>query len=438
MAVTQRMVKMSPGLLKVMERAKREPEARFTSLAHHLDEEALKRGYHRIRKKAAVGQDGVTHEEYGESLDENIRDLHKRLKTKRYRHQPILRVRIPKGKGKTRLIGISSIEDKIVQQALREVLEAIYEVTFREVSYGFRPGRGAHDALRTLNRVLRKEGNWVLESDIQTFFDSIDRTMLMEMLRERVADPSLLRLIGKCLHVGVLDGAEYSEPEEGTTQGSVLSPILGNVYLHHVLDLWFERDVLPRLRGMAHLIRYADDFVIVFEREDDAKRVMGVIGRRFDRFGLNLHPDKTRLFPFKRPPKGSKGKGPGAFDFLGFTVIWQRSRGGWWRPALRTRKASLSKAITAVSQWCRSHRHQRVKQQHATLKRKLAGHYNYFGVNGNYGRLMVLYRCTRRIWFKWLNRRSQRASKTWKQFADLMQDYPLPVPSIRVQIWTTP
>ena len=439
MAVTRRTAEMSPELLKVMERARRDPEVRFTSLAHYLDEDALRRAYRHIRKDAAVGVDGVTHEAYGENLNENVRDLHGRLKTKRYRHQTIRRTYIPKGRGEKRPIGISSIEDKIVQQALREVLEAVYEPIFRDCSYGFRPGRGAHDALRTLQQVLyRGEGSWVLEADIQSFFDSIDRKMLMEMLQVRVADPSFLRLIGKCLHVGILDSAEYSEPEEGTVQGSVLSPLLGNVYLHHVLDLWFERDVLPRLQGTAHLIRYADDFVIVFEREDDAKRVMDVVGRRFERFGLTLHPDKTRLVPFERPEGGGGGKGPATFDFLGFTVMWQRGRRGRWRPGLKTRKARLSKAIVAFADWCRRHRHWPVKQQYATLKRKLDGHFNYFGVNGNSRSLNALLRRAERIWFKWLNRRSQRASKTWMQFADMLRDYPLPAPTIRVQIWNTP
>ena len=253
---------MSPGLLKVAERAKRDPDARFNSLAHLMDEAALERSFHRLRKDAAVGVDGTTKEEYGQRLEENLRELHERLKTKRYRHQPIRRVHIPKGDGRTRPIGISSTEDKIVQGALREVLEAIYEQDFLEGSYGFRPHRGAHDALRAVNQMANREGiGVILEADIQAFFDSIDRKRLLELLQIRVADPSLLRLISKCLHVGVLDGEEYATPDEGTAQGSSLSPMLGNVYLHYVLDLWFERDIRPRLKGHARLIRYADDCV---------------------------------------------------------------------------------------------------------------------------------------------------------------------------------
>ena len=261
----------SPKLLEVRERAKRNPQRRFLSLAHLIDEGALKRAYQRIRKDAAVGVDGVTKEQYGQELESNVANLHGRMKTGRYRHQPLRRVHIPKDKGRTRPIGISCVEDKVVQGAVREVLEAVYEPLFYDGSYGFRPGRGAHQALRMLDRALmRGEANWIIEADIQSYFDSIDRKMLKEMLKERVADTSLLRLVGRCLHVGVLDGDEYSEPDEGTAQGSSLSPLLGNVYLHHVLDQWFERDVLPRMKGKARLIRFADDCAPRRRREEAA------------------------------------------------------------------------------------------------------------------------------------------------------------------------
>lgn len=431
---------MSTKLLEVRERAKRAPQMRFFSLAHLIDEEALKRSYSQIRKDAAVGVDGVTKEQYGQKLESNIADLHGRMKAMRYRHQPLRRVHIPKGKGKTRPIGISSVEDKVVQGAVREVLEAVYEPIFYDGSYGFRPGRSAHDAMRTLNRVLDAgEANWVLEADIESFFDSLDRKRLMEMLQERVADTSLLRLAGKCLHVGILDGEEYSEPHEGTAQGSSLSPLLGNVYLHHVLDQWFERDVLPRMKGKAHLIRYCDDFVIGFEREDDAKRVMGVLGPRFERYGLRLHPDKTRLLPFGRPDrKDPSGKGPASFDLLGFTVYWRRTQSGRWRPALKTRTARLRRAIVAVADWCRSHRHESVKEQHAALTRRIVGHFNYFGVNGNLRSLRLLVRQVERAWRKWLSRRGQRKPLSWERFRDLLCQLPLPTPRIRVQLWIAP
>lgn len=437
MTATRMAAGLSPQLLKVRERAQRDPQVTFLSLAHLLDEEALTRAYHRLRKDAAVGVDGVTKEQYGLELESNIRGLHQRLRAMRWRHQPIRRVHIPKGQGKTRPIGISSVEDKVVQDAIREVLEVVYEPIFYEGSYGFRPGRRPHDAIRSLNQVLVKgEANWILEADIQAYFDSIDRKMLMELIQTRVADGALRRLIGKCLHVGILDGEEYSEPDEGTVQGSVLSPLLGNVYLHYVLDEWFEREVRPRLQGKAHLVRYADDFVIGFAREDDAKRVMAVLRRRFERFGLRLHPEKTRLLPFARPRDGEGGgKGPATFDFLGFTHYWRRTRAGRWQPGLKTRKARLRRAITAVADWCRRHRHLPVKEQHAALTRRLAGHDNYFAVNGNRRSLKELRYWVTRAWHKWLCRRSQRAYLNWDRFNELLRAFPLPYPRIRVQMW---
>jgi RNA-directed DNA polymerase len=428
---------MSPGLVKVVERAKREPEGRFHALAHLIDVAALKSAFHRQRSDAAVGVDGVTKEQYGHNLEATLQKLHARLKAKQYRHQPIRRVHIPKGQGKTRPIGISAFEDKVVQDAVREVLEAIYEQDFLECSYGFRPGRSAHDAVRTLRRhVERGEVRWIFEADIVSFFDSLDRTELKKMLEVRVADGSLLRLIGKCWHVGVLDGEEMVEPELGTVQGSVLSPLLGNVYLHYVLDRWFATEVKPRLRGKAILIRYCDDFIIGFEREDDARRVLAVLEKRLGRFGLTLHPDKTRLLPFWRPPMTQqRGQGPATFDFLGFTFYWRRTRTGHWRMGCKTRRASLRRAKQAIYDWCRRHRHQPVEAQHAALSRRLRGHFNYFGVSGNFESLQRLVEATKRAWYKWLCRRSQRKRLNWERFTELLRQRPLPHPRITVRIW---
>jgi len=433
-------IAMSPELQKVAERALKEPDGQFHALAHLIDELALLRAYYRQREDAAVGVDAVTKEDYARHLVDNLQGLHERLRTQRYRHQPIRRVHIPKGKGKRRPLGISAFEDKIVQDALREVLEAVYEQDFLPCSYGFRPGRGAHDAIRALHRA-EAEGalNWVLEADIQSFFDSIDRKALLEMLRERVADGSLLRLVSKCLHVGVLDGMEYSTPDLGTAQGSILSPLLGNIYLHHVLDRWFHREVQPRLRGRARLIRYADDFVIGFQYREDAERVQAVLHQRMQRYGLTLHPDKTCLLDFRRPPAAQqRGRGPATFDFLGFTLHWRRSRRGRWYVACKTRRARLRRAIEAVYDWCRRQRHQDVVVQHAGLRRRLQGHFNYFGVNGNLKSLLCLQYHARRAWHKWLNRRSQWARMSWARFLALVRALPLPRPRIMVQIWGLP
>ncbi len=428
---------LSPKLMKVAERAKREPEARLLALAYLMDEELMKEAFGRIRKDAAVGVDGVTKEQYGAHLDDNIRGLHTRMKEVRYRHQPIRRVHIPKAPGKTRPIGISTIEDKVVQNALTMVLGAIYEQDFLDCSYGFRPGRSAHDALRTLNAAcMRGEVNVVLEADIESFFDSIDRKKLMEMLRLRVNDESFMRLVGKCLHVGVLDGEDYTEPDVGTAQGSVLSPMLGNIYLHHVLDVWLDRQVRPRLQGKTCLVRYADDLVIGFERPEEAEMVMAMLRQRMAENGLRLHPEKTRLVPFKRPSsRHDGGKGPGSFDFLGFTLLWQKTRKGHWGQNFKTRKARLQRAKQAINDFCRRHRHEPVKEQHASLCRRISGHINYFGVNGNLACISRLVRAAERIWYRWLRRRSNRTRLNWQRFGDLLRAFPLPRPRLKVQLW---
>lgn len=435
MSFTPMKTDKSTKLLEVAERAKN-PSYQLRGLASLIDEAALTRAFRRLRASAAVGVDGVTKAEYEKDLGANIAKLYEKMRAWKWRHQPIRRVNIPKGKGKTRPIGISCTEDKIVQAALHEVLETVYEPMFSEGSYGFRPGRSAHDATRRLNAVLDQgEGRWILEIDIESFFDSIDRKMLQEMLWERVADKSMKRLVGKCLHVGILEGEEFSEPEEGTVQGSVLSPVLGNIYLHHVLDAWFEREVAPRLKGHAHLIRYADDAVLAFEHEEDAKKVYEVLPKRFGRFGLRLHPDKTRLIRFEPPGRGNGGSCE-TFDFLGFTFHWRRTRQGRWRPGLKTRKASFRKFLVNTSEWCRTHRHLPVKKQHAALCRKMTGHFNYFGVNGNVRALMRMRRLAERVWRRWLRRRSQRTRLTWKRFREvLLKAFPLPRPKIRVTIW---
>jgi RNA-directed DNA polymerase len=380
----------------------------------------------------------VTVDQYGERLAVNLQALRTRMKAGQYRHQPIRRVHIPKDDGRTRPIGVSTVEDKIVQGALRDVLEAIYEQDFLDCSYGFRPGRSAHDAIRSLNEVVMGgHANYIVEADIVSFFDNIDRKMLMKMLRGRIADERLMKLVGKCLHVGVLDGERVLEPSEGTAQGSSLSPLLGNVYLHHVLDVWFEREVRPRLRASSALVRYADDFVLCFEHAEDAAYVWNMLEERFKTFGLTLHPKKTRSFVFQPPSEGGE-RGGATFDFLGFTLHWQRTRARRWRVAFRTRGARLRRAINAAAEWCQGHRHLSVGEQHRSLSRKLEGHYNYFGVNGNSRALQNLRYRVIRAWRKWLNRRSQRARMTWKRFKELLRVYPLPAATIRVQIWPTP
>lgn len=429
---------MSPGLQKVAERARNEPEGRFNSLAHLMDEQHLARVFRRLRNNAAVGVDGVTKEQYGQNLQGNLQELLERMKAKQYRHDPILRVHIPKDGGRTRPIGICTTEDKIVQGALRDVLQAVYEQDFLDCSYGFRPGRSAHDAIRAIHcAAYRGKVSWVLEADIKSFFDSLDRDWLKKMLQLRIADGQMHRLIGKCLHVGVLDGEEFTKPESGTTQGSILSPLLGNVYLHHVLDLWFERAVRPKLRGEAQLVRYADDFVVLFEQRADAERVLRALHERMAKFDLTLHPEKTRLIRFVRPSSHQGGgKSPATFDFLGFTLYWRKPpRGKRWMLGCKTRGARLRRAIMDVYEWCRRHRHLPMVEQYAVLCSKVRGHFNYFGVNGNSRSLVLLLHHVKRAWYKWLKRRSQRTKWTWETFGKYLKRYPLPPPRITVQIW---
>jgi group II intron reverse transcriptase/maturase len=428
---------MSPELLKVVERAKKDPHAQMYSLARLIDPAALKRAYARIRKNAAAGEDGVTKEQYGQRLEENVQALHSRLKAGQWRHHPIRRVHIPKAPGRTRPIGISCIEDKMVQGALTEVLDVVYEQDFLPCSYGFRHGRSAHGAIRALNAMVFTERLvWILEADIQAFFDSLNRIKLEEMLQLRVADKSFMRLVGKCLNVGVLDGDVFSRPDEGTAQGSIISPVLGNVYLHHVLDKWFKDEVQAALVGRARMIRYADDFVMGFERKEDAERVLAMLHQRMADYGLTLHSDKTRLIDFRRPSRRQLGgKGQSTCDFLGFTVYWRRARAGYWVIAMKTRKARLQRALTAIEEFCRRHRHDPIKLQHAALTIRLQGHFNYFGVNGNSRSMSKLVLFAERHWYKWLNRRSQRRRLNWTRFKDLLKVFPLPRPSICVQIW---
>lgn len=436
MSGAEAMETMSPKLRKVAERARRQPQARMHSLMGLIDLDALGRAYRSLSNAAAVGVDGVSKEQYGQGLEQRLEELHQRLQQGVYRHQPIKRVHIPKEGNRTRPIGVSAIQDKVVQGALAEVLEAIYEQDFLACSYGYRPGRSAHQAVQALDRaVYRQRMYHVIEADIESFFDSLDRPKLKEMLESRIDDRRMMHLVGKCLHVGVLDGEEFSVPEVGTAQGSILSPLLGNIYLHHVLDRWWEQEVKPRLSGPAELIRFADDFVMAFAKREDAERVMKVLGRRMQKYGLKLHPDKTRMVDLSPPDKGAKGKGEGALDFLGFTFYWERSQQGFWTFRCKTRTSRLSRTIKRVAEYCRGNNHKPVEEQHRGLVAKLRGHYNYFGVNGNIRSLKKLLCAVERVWYKWLCRRSQRTTLNWRRFKALLERYPLPQPRISKQIW---
>ncbi len=416
-------------------RAQQAPEVSFTSLNHHIDMAWLYEAYRRTRKDGAPGVDGQTADAYAEHLEDNLRDLLDRAKSGRYRAPAVKRAYIPKGDGSTtRPIGVPTFEDKILQRAVAMVLEPIYEQDFLDCSYGFRPGRSAHQALRVWrDELMRIGGGWIIELDVERFFDTLDKVQLRAFVRRRVRDGVLLRLIGKWLKAGVLEDGAVWYPDAGTPQGGVLSPLLANIFLHEVLDVWFERDIKPRLKGRAVLIRYADDAVLGFSQEEDARRALAVLPKRFGKFGLSLHPEKTRLIDF-RPQRGDGPSGPSqptrrrSFDLLGFTHYWTKSRRGYWVIKQKTATDRLSRAVRRVGQWCRDHRHLPVGEQHKELVLKVRGHYAYYGITGNAWMLKRFLRAVLRRWRYWLDRRSQRSYWTFERLNRLLARMPMPQP----------
>lgn len=410
------------------------PQRSFTSLAHHIDQSWLLEAHRRTRKDGAVGVDGQSAEAYGRQLRANLDRLLEQAKRGTYRAPPVRRENIPKGDGKaTRPIGIPTFEDKVLQRAVTMVLEPIYEGDFHPDSYGFRPGRSAHQALSVLHqRLSEMGGGWVLELDIRSYFDTIDHSLLREMVQRRVKDGVINRLIGKWLKAGVMEEGKWHRPERGSPQGGVISPLLANIYLHCVLDEWFAEEVQPRLAGRSFLLRYADDATLVFANERDARRVQAVLAKRFARFGLTLHPTKTRLVCF-RPPL--RGRARESFDLLGFTHYWGKSRRGRWTIKRKTAKDRFRRGLKRLAQWCRTYRHLPIAEQHAILSRKLKGHYNYFGISGNYRSISRLRFFVERVWVKWLGRRSQRGWLNWEKAARLMSAFALPSPYIRHRVF---
>jgi len=422
------------GLQGVAELSKRKPGMVWTTLAHHIDLELLREAYRLTRKDGAAGVDGQTAQEYEENLEENLKTLLERLKSGTYQAPPVRRVYIPKGDGKkSRPIGIPTFEDKILQGAVVMVLEAVYEQDFLDCSYGFRSCRSAHQALAALwQEVMRVGGGFVIELDIEKFFDTLDHRHLREFLDKRVRDGVIRRVIGKWLKAGVLERGEVQETESGT----VISPLLANIFLHEVLDKWFEQEVKPRMKGSAFLVRYADDALMVFSLEKDAKRVMAVLTKRFGRFGLSLHPEKTRLVDFRRPKLtnqqggSEQGSWPAVFDLLGFTHYWGKTRNGNLAVKRKTAKDRFGRSLRKVVQWCRNNRHLPIGVQHQNLIRKLQGYYQYYGVIGNHRALTRFLYEVKRVWRKWLDRRSQKRSMYWERFVRLLARYPLPEPPL--------
>ena len=426
---TQTLDNVSTKLQRIAELARKAPMMAIRTLAHHIDVEFLRVAYQQTRKDGAMGVDEQTAANYAANLERNLQSLLDRFKSGTYYAPPVRRVEIPKPDGTKRPLGIPTFEDKVLQRAVAMVLNAVYEQDFLDCSYGFRPGRSAHQALQALwNATMNVGGGWVLEIDIRHFFDSVGHGHLRAILDQRVRDGVIRRTIDKWLNAGVQHDGMLRYPDEGTPQGGVISPLLANVYLHEVLDVWFEREVRPRLDGSASLIRYADDATMVFAQEADAWRVLNVLAKRFAKYGLTLHPEKTRLIDFRRPT--GNGDGSGSFDVLGFTHFWGLSRKGNWVVQRKTSRSRFGRALHRVAEWCRRNRHRSVREQHKALVAKVRGHYNYFGITGNSRALGRFWHEVKRVWKKWLGRRSGRKQMTWERFVLLVGRYPLPWPRV--------
>jgi RNA-directed DNA polymerase len=416
---------------RIAELARRMPTESFKSLNHYIDLPWLHEAYRRTRKDASAGVDGVSTAEYEGNLEENLQSLLNRLKSGTYYTPAVRRVYIPKDeRGKDlRPIGIPTLEDKVLQRAIGMVMEPIFEQDFMDCSYGFRPRRSVHQAIEALWHATRNFGGcWVLEVDVRKYFDTIKHEHLRTFYKQRVCDGVITRVLGKWLKAGVMEDGAIHYPEDGTPQGGVISPLLSNIYLHVVLDKWFEEEIKPRLNCKAQLIRFADDFVMVFETKEDAERVRRVIVKRFERYGLTIHSEKMRLVDYANT--GDKSAGTNTFDFLGFTHYWGKSRYGKWIPKRKTAKDRLKRSIRKVHIWCKTNRHQTVSEQWKVLSRKVQGHYNFFGVTYNSKSLGMFYEQIKRSWRKWLDRRNRNRQMNWEKFNCLLERYPLPKPSI--------
>lgn len=419
-------------LRQIAQQAKDYPERVFQTLAHLIDVDFLRAAYQRVRKDGAPGVSGETAKEYAAELELNLRHLHWRLQTNRYKAPPVKRTWLEKDDGKQRPIGMPEFEDKIVQRAGEMILSAIYEQDFYDCSYGFRQGRSQHQALSALREQCTKlKIRWIVDADVSGFFDNLDHHQLRAILRRRVNDGALMRLVGKWLKAGVWEEGRVTYPEQGTPQGGVISPLLANIYLHTVLDEWFEKEIKPRLRGRSFLLRFADDFVIGCELETDARRVLAVLSKRFARYGLTIHPTKTALIEFGTPNnQPGQPSGDSTFDFLGFTHYWTRSRRGYWVIKRKTARKRLRRTMRSLWTWCRNNRHEKITEQYRTLCLKLRGHYAYYGIRCNYRWLQKVYDFAWRTWRYWLSRRSSKSHISLEKYEKMLETYVLPRPRI--------
>lgn len=433
---------METKLARIAEIAKAKPKERFTSLAHLLDKQMLWDSHLEIKPNKATGIDGVSKKSYEENLEENLDDLLARLKRKAYRPQASRRTYIPKDENSVRPLGIPAHEDKIVQRGISKILNAIYEQDFLDFSYGFRPRRGQHDALRAVDHLMMgKPMRYVVDADIKGFFNHMDHEWMMKFLEHRIADPSLLRLIRRFLKAGILEEGVYEATEEGSPQGGVISPILSNVYLHYVLDLWFEKKVKPKSKGQAGMVRFADDFVCCFERKEDAEAFYVALVERLKQFNLEIAEEKTKIIRFGRHVeiecKKVGLKKPDTFDFLGFTHYWGKGRSGKYRLMRKTSLKKFKIKVKEFKMWIRENRHMTEADLVTAIRKKLNGHYNYYGVSDNYTGISAYYRIVLELIRKWRNRRSQKISFTYEKFKLFCARVQLPLPQIKVNLFAS-
>lgn len=426
---------LQPNLARVNEVARRDKRTRFTALMHHVDVAALERAFKRLRRGASAGVDGMTVAEYERGLEGKLKDLHERLHAGRYRAMPVRRVYIPKLDGGKRPLGVTALEDKIVQGAVAEVLSAIYEVDFLGFSYGFRPGRGPHTALGALDKALMtRRVNWVLDADVRNFFGSVDHEWMLRMLAHRIADQRVLRLIRGWLKAGVWESGQWAETVEGTPQGAGISPLLANVFLHYVLDVWVHAWRKQHAQGQVVIVRYADDVVMGFERERDGRMMLAALRERLTKFKLALHEGKTRLIEFGRfavERRACRGESkPETFNFLGFTCYCGTARDGRFIAKRKTQGQRMARKLKEVRAEARRRMHASISDQHQWLSSVLRGHYAYYGWPGNHEPISVFYREVGRIWGRSLRQRSQKGRMTWVRFNEMLQRFPLPRPHI--------
>jgi group II intron reverse transcriptase/maturase len=403
-------------------------EEPLIALNHHLDLNWMSEAYRRLRKDAAPGVDGQTVVAYGKNLAENLKDLLDRAKSGSYKAPPVKRAYVPKNEKEDRPIGLPTVEDKVLQRAVAMIVEPIYEQEFLPFSFGFRPGQSQHKALDYLReQCFEQRVQWVLEVDLRKFFDMVDHRHMQELLSRRVGDGVIMRLIGKWLKAGVWEKGELSYPDKGTPQGGVISPLLSNIYLHEVLDKWFVESVQPACKGKTFMVRFADDFIMGFENLKDVEKVQKVIGKRFERFGLKINTEKTRLVRFGRPSRveGGQGEKPETFDFLGFTHYWGKSRKGYWVVKKKTAGARFRRTLCKIKEWGMKNRHLPLKEQQRKLNEKLRGHDAYYGVTGNYRMLSRLRWQVAKMWRKWLGRRNRSPAPNWEKFQGMLQAFPL-------------